>query len=96
MGRPLVATSQNSTIVTVRVLPRSSHDKICGVVDGIIRLRVSAPPVDGKANARCITLLSKELGIPVSAVQIMRGERSRVKLLRIQGMSEHEIFTKLE
>ncbi len=96
MGRSSVTTSQVSTIVTVRVLPRSHRDEICGVVDGILRLRVSVPPVDGKANARCIALLSKKLGIPTLTVQIIRGERSRVKILRIQGMSESEIFRKLE
>ena len=95
MGRPSGAASKISTVVTVRILPRAHRDQICGVVDGIIRLRVSAPPVDGKANVRCIALLSKALGIPVFAVQIIRGERSRVKFLRIQGMSEQEIFKKL-
>ncbi|HHZ82893.1 MAG TPA: DUF167 domain-containing protein [Nitrospirales bacterium] len=95
MGRPSVATSKISTVVTVRILPRAHRDKICGVVDGIIQLRVSAPPVDGKANAGCIALLSKALGMPASAVQIIRGERSRIKFLRIQGMSEQEILKKL-
>ncbi len=95
MGRPSVAASKISIVVTVRILPRAHRDQICGVVDGIIRLRVSAPPVDGKANLHCIALLSKALGIPISAVQIIRGERSRVKFLRIQGMSEQEIFKKL-
>ena len=96
MGRPSVGTSPVSTTVTVRILPRAHRDEICGVVDGMLRLRVTAPPVDGKANVRCIALLSKALGIPASAVQIIRGERSRVKVLRIQGMSEFEMFRKLE
>ena len=96
MRRPSVGTSPVSTTVTVRILPRSHRDEICGVVDGMLRLRVTAPPVDGKANARCIALLSEALGISASAVQLIRGERSRVKVLRIQGMSESEIFRKLE
>tara|TARA_B100000315_G_scaffold256362_1_gene302100 strand:- start:534 stop:824 length:291 start_codon:yes stop_codon:yes gene_type:complete len=95
MERKLITVEKSFTVVTVRVLPRSSRDQICGVVDGIILLRVSAPPVEGKANARCVTLLSKELGISASSVQIMRGERSRVKFFRIHGMSEYEIFKKL-
>ncbi len=84
-----------STVLTVRILPRAHRDEICGVVDGMLRLRVTAPPVDGKANARCIALLSKALGIPPSAVQLIRGESSRVKVLRIQGMSEQDILKKL-
>lgn len=96
MGRPSVGTSSVSTVLTVRLLPRAHRDEICGVVDGMLRLRVTAPPVDGKANARCISLLAKALGIPASAIQIIRGESSQVKVIHLQGMSESEIFRKLE
>ena len=81
MAKLSVAMSKVFAVVTIRILPRSHCDQICGVVDGIIRLRVSASPVDGKANASCITLLAKELRIPASAIQIIRGERTRVKVL---------------
>ena len=92
MGRPSLERANVSTVVTIRVLPRAHRDQICGVVDGIIRMRVLAPPVEGKANARCIALLSKTLGIPSSSFEIIRGERSRVKVLRIQGISEQDVL----
>ena len=74
--------------IAVRVTPRSSRDAIEGVDDaGELRVRVTAPPTDGAANAAVIKLLAKELGVPKGAVNVAAGATSRHKRLRIDGVA---------
>ena len=69
----------------VRVIPRASRDGLAGMRDGRLLVRVSAPPLDGRANAAVCALLAKAAGVPKSAVSVVRGETSRDKRLRIEG-----------
>ena len=59
----------------VRLTPRAAFDRVDGVADGALRVRVSAPPVDEAANRSLVRLLGRELGIPPSAVRISAGRR---------------------
>jgi len=72
----------------VRVIPRAARDELAGVRDGRLLVRVSAPPVDGKANAAVCALVAKAAGVPKGAVSVMRGERSREKRVRIDGVDD--------
>ena len=69
----------------VRVIPRAARDELAGVRDGRLLVRVSAPPVDGKANAAVCALLAKRAGVPKGAVGVVRGESARDKRVRIEG-----------
>ena len=69
----------------VRVAPRASHNRVIGVRDGVLKVALTAPPVEGAANEALIKLLAKQLGVSKSAVEIVRGERGRNKLLRVHG-----------
>ncbi len=69
----------------VRVIPRAARDELAGMRDGRLLVRVSAPPVDGKANAAVCALLAKAAGVPKGAVAVVRGERAREKRVRIDG-----------
>lgn len=75
--------------LAVRLTPRGGRAGVDGVVvlDGhsCLRLRVSAPPVDGAANAALIVYLAKALGLPRSAVTLIAGDRARIKRLRLLG-----------
>ncbi|SPD72803.1 conserved hypothetical protein [uncultured Desulfobacterium sp.] len=73
------------TIVKVKVLPRSSRNQILGLEAGILKVKLTAPPIEGKANKALIQLLSKTIGIPKSNIEIISGERSSEKILRISG-----------
>lgn len=75
----------------VRVTPRASRDAVLDVREGILRVALSAPPVDGAANSALIKLLAKALGVSKSRVQIGRGQRSREKLVRVQGLSAKDV-----
>ena len=69
--------------IRVRLIPRASRDEIAGWRDDRLLVRVSAPPVEGKANRALRKLLAKRLGIAQGRVEIARGERSRDKLVAI-------------
>ena len=84
-------TTAPSTTIDVLVQPRASRVKIGPRHDGRIKIAVTAPPVDGEANAAVIELLAKSLRIPKSAVEVIAGESSRRKTIRITGVTEAQI-----
>jgi uncharacterized protein len=69
----------------VRAIPRAARDELAGVRDGRLLVRVTAPPLDGRANAAVCALLAKAAGVPKGAVRVVRGETSRDKRVRIEG-----------
>lgn len=75
----------------VRVQPRASKTEISGEHDEALKLRIAAPPVDGKANQECRRFLAKTLGISASSVEIVSGESSRDKVIRVRNLSAGHI-----
>lgn len=84
----------------IRVQPRASRAEIVGFVDGPqgpeLKLRVTAPPVDGEANAAVVALLAKALGLPKGCVEIVTGSTGRRKRLRVHGLALEAIRARLE
>lgn len=72
--------------ISVRLQPRSSREEIVGLRDGVLVVRVSAPPVDGRANDALCRLVAKRAGVGPSRVSVVRGERSRDKVVRVEGI----------
>jgi hypothetical protein len=81
--------NEKHAVIQVKVAPRSSRDQISRDGD-LFKLKLTAPPVEGEANKAAIRFLAKTLGIPASRVQILYGEKSRIKSLRIEGISREE------
>ena len=81
--------------IEIRVQPRASRNAISGMRAGILRIRVTAPPVDGQANAAAIALLAQALDLPKSAIRLVRGASSREKTLAIESMSQEEVNRRL-
>ena len=71
-------------VVNLRVQPRASRNEILGYRDGFLRLRVTAAPVEGEANRICRKVLAESLGVSVSRVEILDGQKSRRKRVRIK------------
>ena len=71
-------------ILQVRIQPRASKDQISGLLGDRMKIRITAPPVDGQANAHLIRFLAKEFGVPKSQVILLSGDSSRDKRLRIK------------
>ena len=74
-------------ILKVYLQPKSSRNEIVGPHRDGIKIRVTAPPVEGKANDALIRFLAGKLGIPPSKIEIIKGHHSREKMLRISGMN---------
>jgi uncharacterized protein (TIGR00251 family) len=74
------------TLLKVRVQPGASRNEIAGMRDGVVIVRVTAPPVDGKANKAACKLLAETCGIPPSRVEIVRGDSHRDKVVRLTGV----------
>jgi uncharacterized protein (TIGR00251 family) len=72
--------------LTVRLQPRARRDEVVGERDGVVVIRVSAPPVDGKANAALCRLIAKKAGVAPSRVEIVRGHAAREKVVRVEGL----------
>jgi uncharacterized protein len=75
----------------VRVQPRASRTEIAGEYKEAIKLRIAAPPVDGKANEECCRFLAKLLGVGASSVEIVSGDSSRDKVIRVRNASVERI-----
>ena len=73
--------------LAIRLVPRGGRDAVVGERDGAVLIRVSAPPVDGRANVALIAFVAKALGVPKGAVAIVRGETTRDKVLTIDGIA---------
>lgn len=84
------------TVIQVRVLPRSSRNEVIGGENGVIKVKLAAPPVDGKANKALKEFLAKRLGVSRKNVEIISGERSRLKSIRIHGLSREDVRGRLE
>jgi uncharacterized protein (TIGR00251 family) len=72
--------------IAVRLRPRGQRDELMGVRDGVLQARVSAPPVDGRANHALCKLIARRVGVAPSRVSVVRGEKSRDKLVRVEGI----------
>jgi uncharacterized protein (TIGR00251 family) len=77
--------------IEVRLRPRGHRDELEGLRDGVLQARVTAAPVDGRANRALRRLIAKRLGVAPSRVKVVRGEKSRVKLVRVEGVDQEEL-----
>ena len=82
--------------IRIRLLPGSSMNRITGREEDVYRIKVTAPPNDGKANKGLIRLLSKQLGTARGNIEIVSGKLSRNKTVRIAGLTEDEIIKRMK
>jgi uncharacterized protein (TIGR00251 family) len=87
---------QAEALIRVKVIPRSSKTEIAGMEKDIYRVKITDPPVEGKANKALIALLAEKLGIAKRDIEITAGKTSRMKTVRVQGMSEVAVTQALE
>jgi uncharacterized protein (TIGR00251 family) len=77
--------------VAIRLQPRAKRNEVVGERGDAIVVRVTAPPVDGKANAALCAVVAKAVGVPSSSVDVVRGQTSRDKLVRVVGASVEDV-----
>ena len=79
----------------VKVHPRARKNAITGVLGDALKLALTSPPVEGRANEACIEFIAKFLNVPPSSVTIAAGESSRQKLIRVTGIRAAQVEEKL-
>ncbi|MGE0405834.1 MAG: DUF167 domain-containing protein [Candidatus Korobacteraceae bacterium] len=94
-GLSIRDTAQGATF-TVRVQPRARRNAITGVIGDALKIALTAPPVEGRANHACLEFLAKLLGVPRSSVTIAAGETSRNKVIRVTGLTAAEARRRLD
>lgn len=82
----LAADGDAGILVRIHAQPRASKNSVVGVHDGALKLRITAPPVDGKANALIAEVLAKLLRVPKTAVTLVSGPQSKHKRFRVVGV----------
>lgn len=80
-----------AALLAVRVQPRAKRDEVVGERGDAVVIRVAAPPVDGKANVALCRFVAARVGVPRGAVSVVRGESSRDKLLRVEGVESDAV-----
>ena len=91
-----VRDTDASATFEVKVHPRAKKNAITGEVGRALKLSLTAPPADGKANEACIEFFAKLLNLPRSSVTIAAGQTSRNKVIRVAGLSAEEVRQRLK
>jgi uncharacterized protein (TIGR00251 family) len=95
MGKLKITGSESGVTFAVQVVPRASKDEIAGIHGDALKIRVTAPPVEGRANEALIEFLSDQLGVRKSQVEIVAGATSRRKTIRVVGLWPQEVGERL-
>ncbi len=89
---PLCCTETAAGVTfTLHVQPRASRNELCGVHNGELKIRLTAPPVDDAANRLCVEFIARELGVAKARVTLVGGAKSRHKVIKVAGISITEL-----
>jgi len=96
MANPAIQEVDGGVVFAAKIVPGSSGPtRFCGLLDGMLKVKVSAAPERGKANQCLLKFLAKELGVKTNAVSIIRGKTSPVKHVQVSGISADTLVKKL-
>jgi uncharacterized protein (TIGR00251 family) len=95
MSGPLIQENADGVVFAVKVVPGSSRTTVSGVLDSMIKIKVTAPPEKGKANECLIAFLAKQLGIRKNAIDILSGRTNPVKQVQVAGISAAALLERL-
>ena len=91
----VIRNSPTGVSFAVKVHPRAKKNAITGKVGDALKVVLTAPPVDGKANAACIEFFAKLLNVPRSSITIAAGQTSRNKVIRVAGLTAQQVRERL-
>ncbi len=91
-----ITDARHGTAFPVKVITRASRLEVAGVSEGLVKIRLTAAPADGKANAQLIDFLAEQLRVPKSAIEIVAGEKDSKKLISVNGLSNAEVEERLK
>jgi len=90
-----IRDTSSGAIFQVKVHPRAKKNAITGEVGDALKVALTAPPIDGRANEACIAFLAEVLNVPRSSVTIAAGESSRNKMILVSGLSAMQVEARL-
>lgn len=91
----LIRETKNGLTFDIHVNPHASRAGIAGLAEGVLKIRVTAPPVEGAANEACIALVAKKLGLRKSQMSITAGARGRRKTIAVSDIRKEELERKI-
>ncbi|MDA8096919.1 MAG: YggU family protein [Desulforudis sp.] len=92
----LIRSDSRGVSFAVRIQPRASRNEVVGVLGDEIKIRITAPPVDGAANEALCTFLGWLFGVPARAVEIVSGRTGRRKVVHVAGLDPDKVLERLE
>jgi uncharacterized protein (TIGR00251 family) len=95
MANLTIQETDDGVVFAARIVPGSSRTAVCGLFDGMLKIKVSAAPEKGKANQCVLEFLAKQLGVKKNAVHLVSGQTNRVKRLQVSGISSAMLLKKL-
>ena len=95
MTKSTIREVEGGAVFSAKIVPGSSKTEICGLLDGMVKIKISAPPKKGKANQCLVEFLAKQLGVNKKDVQIISGETNPIKNVQVFGLSAGMLVTKL-
>jgi uncharacterized protein len=87
--------SNGAVTIAVKIVPRASKNQVVGIEGDALKIRLNAPPVEGKANDALIAFLANVVGVHRAQIEIVAGHTSRHKVVRLRGVSAQEVERKL-
>ena len=95
MTEPTIQEDDDGVIFSAKIVPASSRTAIAGLLDGMVKIKVAAPPERGKANQLLLSFLAKQLGVKIKSLRIISGQSSPIKQIKIAGVSTETLQEKL-
>jgi len=90
-----IREDEDGVTFRVKVQPRASKNQLAGVMDGAVKVRLTAPPVDGEANQACLKFFAELFGVPLRSVELLTGHTGRNKTLRVYGLTAGRLIEML-
>ena len=81
----VIKEEKNGVSIKVTAVPNSSQSLIIGAFEGVLKIKLNSPPIDGKANKEIIAFFSKLINVPKTSIEISKGEKNKLKTLLIKG-----------
>jgi len=92
----VTATRDGGSVLSLRIAPGASRSSVEGLHGDRLRIRVAAPPVDGKANKKLLAFLADRLGVPASSLEIVSGAKGRDKRVRVPDLGPQDLLHRLD
>jgi uncharacterized protein (TIGR00251 family) len=90
-----IENTDDGVVFSAKIVPGSSRTCVCGLLDGMLKIKISAQPEKGKANRSLLEFLAKKLGVKKSAISVISGQTNPIKQVQALGVSSDSLLKKL-